>query len=99
MVDTAAGEVIQVNVSTGEKTVIANVDSSIDNLAINSKDQIYMTNMAKNGVYFTEAMAGTISRINITYYTRFRPNDNILRFEALTLVLGVRPRTTRVRIW
>jgi sugar lactone lactonase YvrE len=42
VVDTAAGEVIQVDVTTGEKKVIAKVDSSIDNLAINSKDQIFM---------------------------------------------------------
>lgn len=51
VVDTAAGEVIQVDVSSGKKTVIAKVDPSIDNLAINSKDQIFITNMAKNGVY------------------------------------------------
>jgi sugar lactone lactonase YvrE len=58
VVDTAVGEVIRVDVATGEKKVVAKVDSSIDNLAINSKDQIFITNMAKNGVYEIDAKTG-----------------------------------------
>jgi len=58
VVDTAAGEVIRVDVATGEKKVVTRVDSSIDNLAINSKDQIFITNMSKNGVYEIDAKTG-----------------------------------------
>ncbi len=57
-VDTAIGEVVQVDLKTGEKNVIAKVDPSIDNLAIDSKDRIYITNMSKNGIYEIDKKTG-----------------------------------------
>ena len=38
--------------------VIAKVDPSIDNLAIESKDRIFITNMSKNGIYEIDKKTG-----------------------------------------
>lgn len=50
VLDTATGEVYIVDINTGEKRVFVTLKNSLDNLAIDSKDQIYVSNMADNSI-------------------------------------------------
>lgn len=58
VVDTARGEVIRLNVETGEKTLIAQVSAAIDNLAIGPNDEVLITNMADNAVIHINTETG-----------------------------------------
>jgi len=58
VVDTALGQVVQVDVNSGQKTLIATVKPSIDNLAIDSRNRIFITNMADNGIYVIDKETG-----------------------------------------
>ncbi len=63
VVDTAAGHVVRVDVATGEKTVVAEVASSIDNLAIGPQDRLVISNMADNGLYEIDTQNGSVRTI------------------------------------
>jgi sugar lactone lactonase YvrE len=58
VVDTALGQVVKVDVASGQKTLIATVKTSIDNLALDSRNRIFITNMADNGVYLIDKETG-----------------------------------------
>jgi sugar lactone lactonase YvrE len=58
VVDTALGQVVQVDVASGQKTLIATVRTAIDNLAIDSRNRIFITNMADNGIYLIDKETG-----------------------------------------
>jgi sugar lactone lactonase YvrE len=58
VVDTALGQVVQVDVGSGQKTLLATVKPSIDNLAIDSRNRIFITNMADNGIYLIDKTTG-----------------------------------------
>jgi sugar lactone lactonase YvrE len=58
VVDTALGQVVQVDVASGQKTLVATVKPSIDNLAIDSRNRIFITNMADNGIYLIDKETG-----------------------------------------
>ncbi len=49
-VDTQRGEVLIVDIESGEKTLFASVDPAIDNLAIAPDDSVYISNMADNAI-------------------------------------------------
>ncbi len=48
--DTALGRILRVDIDSGEKTLVATVREGIDNLALNSRDELYITNMVDNAV-------------------------------------------------
>ena len=49
--DTGTGEIFRIDIDTGEKTVVAVQAPHLDNLAIDSNDRIFITNMNTNGLY------------------------------------------------
>jgi sugar lactone lactonase YvrE len=63
VVDTQAGEVLRVDVKTGARTRMAEVPSSIDNLAIDSRDRVFISNMADNGIYQIGPEEGTVRTV------------------------------------
>ncbi len=50
VLDTALGEVVKVDIESGEKTVFAQLKTSLDNLAIDNKNTLYVSNMADNSI-------------------------------------------------
>ncbi|MGI1680185.1 MAG: SMP-30/gluconolactonase/LRE family protein [Cellvibrionaceae bacterium] len=50
VLDTATGEVFTVDIKTGDKKLFVTLKTSLDNLAIDSNDQIYVSNMADNSI-------------------------------------------------
>ena len=62
VVDTERGEVIRLGQVTAnsapERTVVATVDPSIDNLAFTTDDRLFITNMARNAVYEIDTQTG-----------------------------------------
>ncbi|MEQ8325571.1 Vgb family protein [Parvibaculum sp.] len=58
LVDTEAGHVYRVDTTTGEKTLLAEVDPAIDNLAFDGDDNLFITNMADNAVIAVNTETG-----------------------------------------
>ncbi len=50
VVDTQTGELVRVDVSQGTKTTVAQLSTSLDNLAIDAQDRIFVSNMADNSI-------------------------------------------------
>src|SRR4030081_1339785 len=50
VVDTALGQLVRVDPKTGAKKMVAQLKPSLDNLAIDDKDRIFVSNMADNGI-------------------------------------------------
>ena len=50
MVDTALGQLVRVDPKSDEKKMVAQLKPSLDNLAIDDKDRIFVSNMADNGI-------------------------------------------------
>lgn len=50
VVDTEAGTLIKVDVGSGKKVVAAELSTSLDNLAIDAQDHIFVSNMADNSI-------------------------------------------------
>src|SRR3954454_6346738 len=50
VVDTALGQLVRLDPNSGAKTMMAQLKPSLDNLAIDDKDRIYVSNMADNGI-------------------------------------------------
>ncbi|MEB3735489.1 hypothetical protein ULF88_18620 [Halopseudomonas pachastrellae] len=49
-IDTFSGQLKQVDQSSGETRLIAQLDSALDNLALDAQDNIYVSNMANTGL-------------------------------------------------
>src|SRR5437763_5507557 len=65
VVDTALGQLVRVDPKTGEKKMIAQLKPSLDNLAIDDKDRIFVSNMADNGIQEVDPEAGTARQLII----------------------------------
>ena len=61
--DTATGEVLRIDVSNGEKTVVARLDPHLDNFAFDSKDRMFVTNMNVNGIYQVDSKTGKVRTV------------------------------------
>lgn len=59
VVDTKSGELIRVDVSSGSKTVVARLKTALDNLVIDGRDRIFVSNMADNSIEEVNPMTGT----------------------------------------
>ncbi|MEY9181559.1 sugar lactone lactonase YvrE [Bradyrhizobium sp. USDA 326] len=64
-VDTALGQLVRVAPDSGAKTMIAQLKPSLDNLAIDGKDRIYVSNMADNGIQEVDPATGQAKQIII----------------------------------
>lgn len=58
VVDTALGQLVRVDPKTGAKKMVAQLKPSLDNLAIDDKDRIFVSNMADNGIQQVDAETG-----------------------------------------
>ena len=65
VVDTALGQLVRVDPKSGAKTMIAQLKPSLDNLAIDDKDRIYVSNMADNGIQEIDPATGQAKQIII----------------------------------
>ena len=65
VVDTALGELVRVDPKSGSKTRVAQLKPSLDNLAIDDKDRIYVSNMADNGIQEVDPATGQAKQIII----------------------------------
>ena len=65
MVDTALGQLVKVDPKSGSKQVVAQLKPSLDNLAIDDKDRIYVSNMADNGIQEVDPETGTAKQLMI----------------------------------
>src|SRR5712671_4315948 len=65
VVDTALGQLVRVDPKTGAKKMVAQLKPSLDNLAIDDKDRIFVSNMADNGIQEVDAESGAAKQIII----------------------------------
>ena len=63
VVDTALGQLVRVTPASGEKTLIATLKPGLDNLAIDGRDRVFVTNMVDNGVYLVDTRTGAARTI------------------------------------
>lgn len=65
VVDTALGQLVRVDPKSGSKSIVAQLKPSLDNLAIDDKDRIYVSNMADNGIQEVDPATGQAKQIII----------------------------------
>lgn len=65
VVDTALGQLVKVDPRTGAKKLVAQLKSSLDNLAIDDKDRIFVSNMADNGIEEVDPETGRARQVII----------------------------------
>ncbi|KRP94396.1 hypothetical protein AOQ72_24735 [Bradyrhizobium yuanmingense] len=65
VIDTALGQLVRVDPKSGAKTMVAQLKPSLDNLAIDDKDRIYVSNMADNGIQEVDPATGHAKQILI----------------------------------
>jgi sugar lactone lactonase YvrE len=63
VVDTALGQLVQVDPKTGTKKMVAQLKPSLDNLAIDDKDRIFVSNMADNGIQEVDPETGEAKQV------------------------------------
>jgi len=63
VLDTAVGTVNHIDIKTGAKKVVAQLDTALDNLAIDSKDRVYVSNMADNGIQEINVATGKARQV------------------------------------
>src|SRR6478736_7262101 len=65
VVDAALGQLVRVDAKTGAKKVVAQLKPSLDNLAIDDKDRIFVSNMADNGIQEVDPETGAAKQLII----------------------------------
>jgi sugar lactone lactonase YvrE len=63
VVDTALGQLVKVDPRTGAKKVVAQLKPSLDNLAIDKDDRIFVSNMADNGIQEIDPETGSARQV------------------------------------
>jgi streptogramin lyase len=63
VVDTALGQLVRVDPKSGDKKMVAQLKPSLDNLAIDDKDRIFVSNMADNGIQEVDPETGSAKQI------------------------------------
>lgn len=59
-VDSGSGELLRIDIESGEKTRVAMLDERLDNLAISSDDRIFVTNRNTNTIYEIDPQSGEV---------------------------------------
>ena len=62
-IDTKTGELFKINPADGKRSKVAQLETGIDNLALDAKDNIYVSNMVDNGVQQVNASNGSVRQI------------------------------------
>lgn len=65
VVDTATGDLVRIDPKSGAKTTVATLKPSLDNLAIDKDDHIFVSNMADNGIQEVDPATGTVKQVII----------------------------------
>jgi sugar lactone lactonase YvrE len=65
VVDTAVGQLVRIDPKSGARTGVVQLKPSLDNLAIDDKDRIYVSNMADNGIQEIDPATGQARQIII----------------------------------
>jgi streptogramin lyase len=65
VVDTALGQLVRVDPKTGARKMVAQLKPSLDNLAIDDKDRIFVSNMADNGIQEVDPATGSARQVII----------------------------------
>jgi DNA-binding beta-propeller fold protein YncE len=63
VVDTALGQLVRVDPKSGAKKMVAQLKPSLDNLAIDDKDHIFVSNMADNGIQEVDPETGATKQV------------------------------------
>jgi sugar lactone lactonase YvrE len=63
VLDTARGEVVRVDIHSGRKQVLARLATALDNLAIDSHDRMFVSNMADNGIQEVDVRTGAVRQV------------------------------------
>jgi sugar lactone lactonase YvrE len=63
VLDTARGQLVRVDIRSGKKQVVAKLATSLDNLAIDSRDRVFVSNMADNGIQEVDVAKGTARQV------------------------------------
>ena len=63
VLDTARGELVRVDIRTGTKHRVAQLQPSLDNLAIDSHDRVFVSNMADNGIQEVNVSTGAVRQV------------------------------------
>ncbi len=63
VVDTALGQLVRVDPKSGVKKMVAQLKPSLDNLAIDDKDRIFVSNMADNGIQEVDPETGAARQL------------------------------------
>src|SRR5207244_12403372 len=62
---TASAQFVKLNVKTGTKQVASQLKASLDNLAIDDQDRIFVSNMADNGIQEVDPETGAAKQVII----------------------------------
>lgn len=65
VVDAALGQLVKVDPKSGAKQMVAQLKPSLDNLAIDAGDRIYVSNMADNGIQEIDPATGAAKQVII----------------------------------
>ena len=60
VVDSVLGQLVRVRVATGEKTVVAQLPTGLDNLTVGPDDHVYVSNMVDNDIRVVNPADGSI---------------------------------------
>lgn len=63
VLDTALGTVNRVDIKSGAQSVVAQLETSLDNLAIDSRDRVFVSNMADNGIQEVDVKTGRARQV------------------------------------
>jgi sugar lactone lactonase YvrE len=63
VLDTARGELVRVDIRSHKKQVVAKLATALDNLAIDSRDRLFVSNMADNGIQEVDVAKGTARQV------------------------------------
>lgn len=62
-IDTAEGALYKIDVKARTRTKVAQLDPALDNLAVDKKDRIFITNMSDNAVYRVDPSTGAVTTV------------------------------------
>jgi len=63
VVDTKTGGLFRINPADGNRTLVAQLDTGLDNLALDKNDNVYVSNMVDNGVQQVDPSNGKVTQI------------------------------------
>ena len=62
-IDTKTGGLFRINAADGKRTLVAQLETGLDNLALDKNDNIYVSNMVDNGVQLVNPATGNVTQI------------------------------------